>query len=1116
MDEGSEGMEEERFFKLLAKRRGKLGALTRKQNEINNLIEAGENKETVIVQVEKFNCILAEFMELQVAVQSLLKDPDEKEADHSDWYEPKLIRFREFLSEITSWMSVSDDEKQEENYEGLGDAVGPDDSVSQIGKRHEQEKEAERLESAADGDDMDDKTAEGIFVAKNVTAKASSKASSKSSKTSSASVACLQAEAERAALKVKAKALEQKHALDMEEAQLKAKKEKLALNAELAAADVKVKILKSAQDLSDTYDSESSTSTDYILPAITPSKPVAKALTKLSSVKRASPHHSAKQIVKAEPQDAQFNNQQIVGSANLKGSALVDVMRKQNEITEMLVRQQQLSLLPVREIPIFDGNPLEYRAFIKTFEQIIESKTDNMQDRLYYLEQFTSGQPKRLVHSCIHMDPQTGYNEAKKQLEWNFGNNVKITSAFIDKALSWPVIKAEDGPALRSYALFLRGCFNTLNEVRYCEDLEIAANMKVIVSKLPFKLRDKWRSVAYNMQEDAQQRPKFKNLLEFIEKQARVLLDPVFGEIQCSADNRRNPQTKPPTAKPNIRLASRGSSFATAVSIGPEQFKSQPKLNAQGRPINASSAAVRKLCAFCGKDHAIDLCDLFKRKSNKEKVEFLKANGMCFGCLGKGHMSSNCQRRLICQFCNANHPTVLHIDRKENEEKSNESKESSLSSALVSMDAGSRTGAGAKDCALAIVPVKVKLKKGSKAVQTYAFLDPGSSATFCTEQLMRELNAPGRKLDILLKTMGQEKTVNSYKISGLEVAALKGDAYLTLPDVYTQSIIPVTKDNVPKLEDLKRWSYLKDVDLTPIDAGVGLLIGVNAPKALEPWRVINSEGSGPYAVKTLLGWVINGPLSLNVDGDVWDTPTVHVNRISIGNLEELIIRQYNQDFVEQQYEKTEMSVKDNQFMDIVSSSATLKNEHYYLKLPFSDAKVSMPNNKCVAQQRAQHLLKRFRKNLLFYKEYKDFMDEVLEKGYSEIVPQNELETELGKVWYLPHHGVYHPRKGKLRVVFDCAATFDGTSLNKELLQGPDLTNTLIGVLIRFRQGPVAFMSDIEGMFHQVRVAKEDVNFLRFLWWPNGNINAELAEYARTHLRSGVLPKLCHICSFEDS
>lgn len=165
------------------------------------------------------------------------------------------------------------------------------------------------------------------------------------------------------------------------------------------------------------------------------------------------------------------------------------------------------------------------------------------------------------------------------------------------------------------------------------------------------------------MQEDAQQRPKFKDLLEFIEKQARVMLDPVFGEIQCSADNRRIPKTKA-TAKPNIRMASRGSSFATAVSTGSEQFSSKTKLNAQGRSVNAFSAVSSKLCAFCGKDHAIGLCDLFKWKSNKEKVEFLKANGMCFGCLGKGHMNSNCQRRLICQICKTNHPTVLHIDRK--------------------------------------------------------------------------------------------------------------------------------------------------------------------------------------------------------------------------------------------------------------------------------------------------------------------------------------------------------------------------------------------------------------------------------------------------------------------
>lgn len=87
--------------------------------------------------------------------------------------------------------------------------------------------------------------------------------------------------------------------------------------------------------------------------------------------------------------------------------------------------------------------------------------------------------------------------------------------------------------------------------------------------------------------------------------------------------------------------------------------------------------------------------------------------------------------------------------------------------------------------------------------------------------------------------------------------------------------------------------------------------------------------------------------------------------------------------------------------------------------------------------------------------------------------------------------------------------FGGTSLNKELLQGPDLTNTLIGVLLRFRQGPIAFMLDIEGMFHQVRVAKEDVSFLRFLWWQNGNINAELAVYRMlVHIFGAVSSPSC--------
>ena len=62
----------------------------------------------------------------------------------------------------------------------------------------------------------------------------------------------------------------------------------------------------------------------------------------------------------------------------------------------------------------------------------------------------------------------------------------------------------------------------------------------------------------------------------------------------------------------------------------------------------------------------------------------------------------------------------------------------------------------------------------------------------------------------------------------------------------------------------------------------------------------------------------------------------------------------------------------------------------------------------------------------------------------------EDSNRMGKINYVPHHGLYHPKKpGKIRVVFDCSAQYAGISLNQKLLQGPDLTNSLVGVLCRF-------------------------------------------------------------------
>ena len=137
---------------------------------------------------------------------------------------------------------------------------------------------------------------------------------------------------------------------------------------------------------------------------------------------------------------------------------LCEVMLKQNDITEMLVKQQKLTHLPQGDIPVFSGDPLEFKSFIRAFDYTIHDKTDHDNDRLYYLEQFTRGEPRDLVRNCQHRSPYQGYSKARKLLTCHYGNELKILSANMNRALNWPQIKPDDAKALHSYALFLTGC----------------------------------------------------------------------------------------------------------------------------------------------------------------------------------------------------------------------------------------------------------------------------------------------------------------------------------------------------------------------------------------------------------------------------------------------------------------------------------------------------------------------------------------------------------------------------------------------------------------------------------------------------------------------------------
>ena len=194
-------------------------------------------------------------------------------------------------------------------------------------------------------------------------------------------------------------------------------------------------------------------------------------------------------------------------------------------------------------------------------------------------------------------------------------------------------------------------------------------------------------------------------------------------------------------------------------------------------------------------------------------------------------------------------------------------------------------------------------------------------------------------------------------------------------------------------------------------------------------------------------------------------------------------------------------------MKLIDDQTVKVGNHYQTPLPLRNPVMKMPNNRKMTKKRAQYLKKRFEKDSKYFCHYKEFMEEILSKGYAKI---SEDTPTGGRVWYLPHHGVYHPAKpNNIQVVFDCSAEYSGRSINKELMAGPDLTNQIIGTLIRFREERIAFVADIEKMFFQVLVSDNYWNLLRFLWWQDGDLRKEPVDHEMcVHVFGGTSSPSC--------
>ena len=348
---------------------------------------------------------------------------------------------------------------------------------------------------------------------------------------------------------------------------------------------------------------------------------------------------------------------------------------------------------------------------------------------------------------------------------------------------------------------------------------------------------------------------------------------------------------------------------------------------------------------------------------------------------------------------------------------------------------------------------------------------------------------------------------------GLLVRGYRRQKVLKLPPCISQSKIPSNVDDIPNAMSVQDWPHLQHLakELISIEEGnkleLGLLIGSNLPQVFISRQDIAKGDHEPFARLTDLGWTLMGNttpennqkvLANYVDVVVNRSVALPLKRSNVtfkvkpethdDSFEKKILKLLSSDFESTIEDETKtLSIDDISFLSTMKEQIHKDSDGYItMPLPLKSEPSKHNKSKSMAINRFKLLQKKL-SNPTFSDHYHTFMNDIITQGDAELVPDSEIDDP--KSWYIPHFGVYHPKKpDKITVVFDGSAKVGGTCLNDHLLQGPDQLNSLVGILLRFRREQIGLACDIGRMFHQFRVATKHRNFLRFLWFDSqGNI-----------------------------
>lgn len=653
------------------------------------------------------------------------------------------------------------------------------------------------------------------------------------------------------------------------------------------------------------------------------------------------------------------------------------------------------------KIPTFSGKYTEWCAFRELYESMVHTNAQlTGVQRLQYLRNSIKGEAERIINHLPMKDEN--YDTAWKLLCERYDNNRAIAHDMMQQF--WEI-----QPCSKNDVIGMKRIVETTNQfLASTQALEINAFDLVTVFMLTQKLDDESRREWHNKIGSCKNVPTLNEFMAFCTERFSIL-----EAVQYS----------------NVQPKHKRSSNAYTV-----QYSDKPS------------------CVVCKADHRLVECKRFKEMTVQSRRTFIKENKLCFNCMGKNHLVSNCRSQRGCGTCGKRHHTMLHNTESNTESQSNHVQGKSTQGLL------------------ATAKIRVKNVFG-QFLTLRALVDQGSQNSLITEEAARLLGLKRQKSVTIVKGIGDKANTSRGQIpliiqekwTSNEIATdalIMGKITNELPSA---SFKPISSIQVCT-EDLADPEY-------HVRGKIDIILGAEVFGDIMLRQV---KRGYPTAVKTTIGWILFGrTLDPNRDQQV-------VSMISTNDLDQSIQRFWAQEDIS----NDTILTPEEQEAEIhyAKTVKRLENGRFQVNLPWKgDPITKLAPSRVTAIKRFDALERRLLSNKTLQGQYNACLQEYLDSGHMEEVPLADLNKPS---FYLPHHAVLKESSTstKVRVVFNASAkTQSESSLNDLLMVGPTIQDTLATLLTRWRTHSIVLSADIEKMYRQIMVHPKDWDFQRIIW-----------------------------------